>query len=659
NEKVFFRSPQLDLNGIGFTANFNTRTIKVLEDVDILIRASSYKKDAKEKSDTVIKAKSDSMTINMEKELVTLTGNVKVDEASFNIFCDRLELDLKKNKQDKTDKAEQNQDEGLTPGGVSQITCIGNVKIIRKMSDKEKQENGSQKAFADKAVYKTADEQIILTGKNPQIYRGSDMISGEKIILWKKSERLQVFKNCLVKMTAPQAPEKKETELNSDFIDFDYANNLGVFTGHVRVKNADFKLNSNKITIYLEDRAKPKKDLEKSLIAASGKKDLKEIICTGDVVIRRMNSEKNEKALAGNAVYTLKENKIILSGNSPLIISGTDSVSGKKMLVWLDQNRLKVTKNSKIIINQDSISPKGGTGKTTVTSDSSDLNYGGNELSFSGSVKIDNPQMNLVCDNMKIFLDEPEKTKKPPETGMSLISSGDSGGKDVNRIVCTGSVRVDDPRAALNCDRMVITFRDRPAGKLASSLGSLGGGSKREVDLIKCFGSVYMLNKPEDPKTAPATLSSDDAILNIPGNVADLLGNVKIEEPRFQLTCKKMKMLAKDITPAQAAAHALKNREGSLNTIPEHIAIGDTKELTRIICLEKVVMTRKLPDELQRACGDKAVYEVSEHNVTLTGGKNKPTLQRGPTVMEGERIILWTDSERLDIKDGTLKNFVP
>ncbi|MDD5597687.1 MAG: LPS export ABC transporter periplasmic protein LptC, partial [Victivallaceae bacterium] len=54
DQKVFFRSPQLDLNGIGFTANFNTRTIKVLEDVDILIRASSYKKDAKEKSDTVI-----------------------------------------------------------------------------------------------------------------------------------------------------------------------------------------------------------------------------------------------------------------------------------------------------------------------------------------------------------------------------------------------------------------------------------------------------------------------------------------------------------------------------------------------------------------------------------------------------------------------------
>lgn len=656
NEKVFFRSPQLDLNGVGFTANFDSRIIKVLENVDILIRANPYKKDEKGKKDSIVKAKSDSMIINMEKELVTLIGNVKVDEASFDILCDRLELDLKKNKQGEKGKAAESSDDGLDPSGVSQITCIGNVKITRKLSAAEIKENGSQKAFADRAVYKTAEEKIILTGKNPQIYRGSDMISGEKIVLWKESERLEVFKNCLVKMTDPKDPKKKETELNSDFIDFDYANNLGVFTGHVRVKNADFKLNCDKMTIHLEDREK--KNLMKSLIAASGKKDLKEIVCTGDVVITRSNSARDEKAVAENAVYVLRENKIILSGNSPLIISGRDSVSGKKMLIWLDQNRLEVAQNSKVVIGQDNISRKAAGGETTVTSDSSDLNYGGNELSFSGRVKVDNPRMNLVCDNLKIFLDEPKKPEKPPETGMSLISPGGSGGKDVNRIVCTGSVRADDPRATLNCDRMVITFRDRPAGqKTVANFGGLGGGGgKREVDLIKCFGNVYMLNKPEDPKAAPATLSSNDAVLNIPENVADLLGNVKIEDPRFQLTCNKMKLLAKDITPARAAANAAEN-QANFNTVPEHIAIGDTKELTKIICLEKVVMVRKLPEELQRACGDKAVYEVSEHTVTLTGNQSKPTLQRGPTVMEGEKIILWTDNERLDIKDGTLKNF--
>jgi lipopolysaccharide export system protein LptA len=104
--------------------------------------------------------------------------------------------------------------------------------------------------------------------------------------------------------------------------------------------------------------------------------------------------------------------------------------------------------------------------------------------------------------------------------------------------------------------------------------------------------------------------------------------------------------------------NALANKN-SEDMIPEHVSIGKTKELTKIICTDKVVMTRKLPDELQKATGDKAVYEVSKHNVTLTGTENKPTLQRGITVMEGEKIILWTNSEQLDIKSGTLKNFNP
>ncbi len=658
-EKVFFRSPQLDLNGVGFTANFNTRIIKVLHDVNIIIRMKADKKNKNSSGkDAIVKVKANSMILNMEKELVTLIGNIEINDVNFDIFCDRLLLDLKKNKKQKDSGG------ALDPSGVSQISCFGNVRIIRKVSAAELKKNGAQKAFADKAVYDTVRERITLYGKNPRIYRGNDMISGDKIVLWKDSERLQAFKNCLVEIVLPNrdktAKAAKQTQISSDFIDFDYANNLGIFTGNVRVKNADLRLNCNKMTIYLESRGK-KKDIVDSLIAASGKKNLKEIVCVGNVIIRRDNkaSGKNEKALAGRAVYILRENKIILSENNPFIISGRDSISGKRMIVWLDQNRLKVIKNSKIILGEKENIKLQSTAinKTTVLSDSSDLNYGSNELSFSGKVKIENPQMNLICDNMKIFLDEQKTVKKSVKSSDSLGELDRGGKKDVNKVICVGAVRVDSPRARVNCDRMVITFKDRVPGDKKSNIG-IGGGSNREVDLIKCFGNVYMVNKPEDPTVEPTVITSNDAILNIPANVADLIANVKITESRFDLTCEKMKIFAKDITPAQAAANAAENKD-NIDMLPEHIGIGETKELSRIICLDKVVMTRKLPDEIQKARGDKAVYEVSKHNITLTGIKNKPTLQRGVTVMEGEKIILWTDSERLDIKEGTLKNFDP
>lgn len=661
SENVYFRSPQLDLNGVGFTANFNTRLIKVLNDVNIVIRMKPPEKSTPASSKDIVKVKADSMVMDMQKELVTLIGNVKVNEANFDIFCSRLLLDLKKQDDDKKVKKKEKDesDNALDPTGVSQIICLGKVRIIRKISDAELKKNGPQEAFADKAVYNTVRERITLTGKSPSIRRGSDMISGQKIIIWKNSERLKAYKNCLVEVTDQKAKTPRKTEIESDFIDFDYSNDLGLFVGHVRVKNADFRLHCNKMAIHLQDRNSHKKDIVKSLIASSGKKDLREIVCMGNVIITRNRIDtagKDERAVAERAVYVLKDNKIILSGKNPLIISGRDSVSGKIMHVWLDQNRLKVLKDSKITLGEKSAEEK-----TLIKSHSSDLNYGNNELTFSGKVKISNPKMNLACENMKIYLDESEKTAKKTNVEPDNISlSGTGSKKDVRKIVCTGSVRAEEPRASVNCERMVVTFKDSVAGAKKSPVGSVGGNSKREIDLIKCYDKVQIASKPEKPELQPTIATSDKAILNIPGNVADLIGKVEIEESRFNLTCKKMKIFAKDITREQAAINEKVNQQMD-DMVPQHIGIGDSKELTRIICFDNVVMTRKLPNEKQKATGDKAVYIVSDHNVTLTGKseKSKPTLQRGPTVMEGKKIILWTDSEKLEIQEGVLKNFDP
>ncbi len=484
DKAVFFRSPQIDLDGVGFTANFDTRIMKVLSKVDIIIRMKKQEKGVKLSEKDIVKIKADFMLMEMEKDLVTLIGNVKIDDTTFNITCDRLVLDLNNDENDVQKKSANS----LSPSGLSKITCLGNVKIIRKVSAEELKKNGSQKAFADKAVYLKSKEQIILTEKNPRIYRGDDMISGDKIIIWKETGRLQAFKNCLVEVVDKKSLKPKKTELTSDFIDFDYNENIGIFTGNVRVKDKAMKLNCNKMTVYMEDRKKKK-----------------------------------------------------------------DTDSSKKELI---------------------------------------------------------------------------------------------------KIVCVGSVITSDPSARVNCDRMVITFKDIP--QLSKNTDGAISDS-REIDLIKCFGNVYMVNIPKDPKTMPTTISSDNSVLNIRGNVADLLGHVKIEESKFDLICKKMKILAKDITPKQAAANVAENLENPDDT-PKHIGIGDTKEITKIICLEDVVMTRKLPNELQKASGDKGVYIINEHKVTLTKENGKPTLQRGITVMEGSKVILWTNSEKVDIEDGNLKN---
>ena len=482
DKEVFFRSPQIDLNGVGFTANFDTRVIEVLDKVNIIVRMKKYEKGKKLSPKDIVKVKANSMLMEMEKNLVTLIGNVRVDDATFDIKCDRLVLDLNQDK----NSVQKKDDSSISPGGLSKITCLGNVKIIRKVSADELKKNGSQKAFADKAVYLKNKEQIILTGKNPRIYRGTDMISGDKIVLWKETGRLQAYKNCVVEMANKKSPKAKKTELNSDFIDFDYNKNIGIFTGNVRVKDKAMKMNCNKMTVYMEDLKK------------------------------------------------------------------------------------KAAESSK---------------------------------------------------------------------------------KELTKIICVGSVIAIDPRARVTCDRMVITFKDIPP--LAKNKDAAISDS-REIDLIKCFGNVYMVNVPKDPKAKPTTINSDNSVLNIRGNVADLLGHVKIEEETFNLTCKKMKILAKDITPEQAAKNAAENQEFPDDT-PKHMGIGDTKEITKIICLEDVVMSRKQMDQLQKASGDKGVYIINNQEIILTKENGKPTLQRGVTVMEGSKVILDTSTGHLNIEDGHLK----
>jgi lipopolysaccharide export system protein LptA len=134
-----------------------------------------------------------------------------------------------------------------------------------------------------------------------------------------------------------------------------------------------------------------------------------------------------------------------------------------------------------------------------------------------------------------------------------------------------------------------------------------------------------------------------------------LLGHVKIDEEKFNLTCKKMKILAKDITSKQAMKNAAENQE-DIDDAPKHIGIGDTKEITKIICLEDVIMSRKHMNELQKASGDKGVYMINEQTITLTKKDGKPTLQRGITVMEGSKVILDTSTGQLDVENGHLKN---
>lgn len=732
-EKVFFRSPMLDLDGVGFLASYEKRNVFIQKDVQIVIRMAAVeaaqKKTAKKSeasSSGDVQVTSDTMFIDFDKNIVTLEGNVKVNESRFVIDCDKLILYLKagvadnltdqgllktagKKNESKVEPLKDKKDDNQQ--ALSKIICIGNVVIARKLS-KEDLIKGDQVAKAGRAVYDLNTQQIILTEGTPSIARGSDVITGKTIMLWRTTERMQVEKDAVITMKIPKKaeekakPEKlKPTVISSDFMDIDYPGNLAIFTGNVRINDTMMDVDCHKMTIYLEDRpdgakkAKPANLKTEQAMAENVKatKDVSEIICVGDVVVsRKIASDNGETAYADKAVYNLKESKIILSGNNPIIIRGKDSVSGQLVTIWVDQQRMKVDNNSKIILEsmKSGKMPESGQppskGATIVTSDHSDINYGSNEMSFDGKVKVNDPKLNLVCQQMKIFLEEKPgtaKKAKPDDDPMAQIASGGNQ-KDVAKIICLGDVQAEDPKMTLNCDKMTILFADKKvtgAKKKKSSadnIGPMGADGKREVSRIICEGKVKIESKEQkaaesktkveaiDPdagvqgviRKGPAGksfASSDMADIRSSENYAELIGNVVIDEPRVNLKCKKMMIYAEENKPEgqmKLTGDIDDEEKTGSDEVPRRVSLGAGKELSKIICVDDVIILRK-NEKKEMAKGSHALYEIMHRKIVLTGTPEKwPTLEQEGQTMEGEKFILDLNSEKVDISKGRMTN---
>jgi lipopolysaccharide export system protein LptA len=733
-EKVYFRSPMMDLDGIGFLANFDKRNILIRKDVRIVIRMeaveAAQKKSGKSSAGSPpgdVGVTADTMFIDVENNIVTLEGNVKVNESRFNIDCNKLILYMKEGVAEglsdrdllkgsaaeneprkaelKKDAAKNKKDDNQQ--AISKIVCIGKVVITRKLS-KEDLDKGAQVAKAGKAIYDMNTQQIVLTEDKPSISRGNDVITGKTITLWRETERMQVDKDALISMKIPKKAEEKAkpdalkpTDIYSDFMDIDYPGNLAVFTGNIKINDAMMDVDCHKMTIYLEDRpdaakkTKPADLKSEQGLAENAKaaKDVSEIICVGDVVVSR-KAEEGETAYADKAIYNLKESKIILSGNNPIIIRGKDSVSGQLVTIWVDQQRMKVDKNSRIVLESMKSGKMSGNsqspskGAAVVTSDYSDINYGSNEISFDGKVRIKDPQLDLVCQKMKIYLEEkPGTVKKAAKTGdpMEQLQGGNAQ-KDVSKIVCTGDVQAEDPKMTLNCDMLTIMMADKKqlSGQKTKTeaIGPMGSDGKREISRMICDGRVKLESKEQktDDKTKTAAVNPNEGVQDIikkgpagktvvncdmadirpPENYAELIGKVMVDEPRVNLRCKKMLIYADELKPdgqMKLSGDIDDEEKAGPDEAPRRISLGTGKELNRIICLDDVIILRKGGEKRELATGAHALYEVMERKITLTGKPEKlPALEQDGSVMEGEKFILYLNSEKVDAIGGRLKD---
>ena len=121
-------------------------------------------------AETAIRITSDRLESDHEMRCVEFIGNVMATQDDFVITADRMKVFYK-----------SDADTSMGAGTIEKIISQGNVKIVF--------ENETKRAAADKAVY-LADQKVLeLSGGDPRVWSGKNVVRGEKITLFQAENR--------------------------------------------------------------------------------------------------------------------------------------------------------------------------------------------------------------------------------------------------------------------------------------------------------------------------------------------------------------------------------------------------------------------------------------------------------------------------------------
>ena len=124
-------------------------------------------------AETAIRITSDRLESEHEMSCVEFIGNVMATQDDVVITADRMKVFYK-----------SGADTSMGAGRIEKIISQGNVEIVF--------ENETKRAMADKAVY-LADQKVLeLSGGDPTVWSGKNIVRGKKIVLFQAENRTLV-----------------------------------------------------------------------------------------------------------------------------------------------------------------------------------------------------------------------------------------------------------------------------------------------------------------------------------------------------------------------------------------------------------------------------------------------------------------------------------
>ena len=473
-----------------------------------------------EDSDAPTKITSSSADIDLENNIITLIGNVKVDDGQSVISCDKMEIYLDENaaetlvgegekptdpgssaknqeKQD-SDSAEaadgsEDEDEDDDTKNIKKIVCIGDV-VFKKLADKDDPDGQDQIAMSGKAEFDVGKEIVVMTGahsdpaqaiperiyqsmedlvrkniiaSHPLMMQGETWVIGERFTVFIRENNRLKFKDMIFHYTGTSLFEAEPGNEED-------GNDEKVTDALISTKDADIDLENNRITLV------------------------------GDVNV----DEESNKITCNKMVIDLKEKKPAADGETE---TDSNDIGGGK-----DVSKIACTGDVVFLKRSDPDAPAGE--NQIAMSDKADYDAEKEILEMTGKPVMMQGSNRLYGSRIKVFLKEDNRmevdTAKAQLAGRLLSSDDDQDATGLavtaitakradirqnEKITLSQNVVVDDGSGQITCGKMEIFMQKDSSNPLFDISGQTDRSASdqkgnnelgNDVSKIICTGNV-------------------------------------------------------------------------------------------------------------------------------------------------------------------------
>ena len=653
---LFLRSPLLDLNGVGFEADFDRREIRINSEVEILVRTGNNdprKAGSKAMGKySFIRAKGDALLIELEEKRIMLIGSVEVKEEHATISCDRLTVIMDgKDRQSKENKdKERIIDAESELQGISQLLADGSITISGSGKD-------SGRLYADHMVYDIKKGIVTLTSDG-----GSRMLS-----------RQDLRKN--IQRISSRDPR------NID--------------GYVVIDDPRMRVYGKLVQVLLNDKEKSDLPAAGFLnagvsggLAGTNRNMLKSILCPEGITIagKAQGKEQSSFLLDADSGRFLPQNNSIKLTGGVKARNGEISLDCRRAEINLTEQQSgksgagsirNILCRENVVLRSQSADGKSG----RLTSDKADFLAASDKIIFYENVRSTHNQSTLSCDNLELLLGQKRSRTSDPgiAVGKNTLDQAAASGKTLQQAIASGNVVMTDPNASIKTGLLTLFFRELAPGEKPAP-GMLQSGGVRLVR-AECRDGINAWSNAAQEQTQKAgrnntassrglkRLTARQMDADFVKNISVFRDDVKVHDDLSVLKCQEMHLFGKETAPAAAvskkpvpaaAADDLPpdddpfSMPATEDTAPSRILITGNLELEKVECRKNVLLTRKIGKERFKAGSELAVYDVASRKIRMTAQPPaQPWMQMGKRRQLSDMFIFHLDEERFESKGQT------